>query len=656
MRARLADEEAHYRQLAAELDGSGAAPRPRRPRAQVRLRGAKQRRCLDARCALIIGAVVAEIVVLIVGVQILSDHHAPAAPSDVNVHFRVESVVLSRMRNAYSCVSLDWWPADKCDYGDCSWAGASLLTANLSDPLLYAAVRALAPVTLRVGGSLADQVVYADVPGQASPADCPPFVRDHGYRIGFRGGCLRWARWLEIHDFCARAGCSILFSVNALRGRTRAACEPGTLCRDLKGDARPACCTDYSGAWDSRNLRELILASARAGRRPSMLAFGNELVGEKAIEAHLPAAQYAKELRELGAIAREAWPTSPPRRVAPDANFDDAWLGAFFSEFYDGAWPATLDDAAPLHTISHHLYSLGAGDASELQAKILDPKKLDGAADKLRKAVRFVQNRTGGAAECAISESGGAYNSGQRGATDAFVSGFWWHDLMGLAASTGHGFACRQTIVGGRYALLDLATRQPAPDFWNTLLWRVLMSPKALRAVRFTRAHDGPMHLRSYVHCARAGSKVGGHLVNAHGGVAVLLLNLAPATTHHVTVDNLPAAAAAAGEAEAPELRRLDFLLTATANGTSVDDLSSRTIHLNHAARPLSARPDGSLPLDDLRGEAASGTLVSVPPLSYGFYVFPEAGVKVCLTSRQAELSRQVEAADGVKHLFDGAG
>ena len=182
------------------------------------------------------------------------------------------------------------------------------------------------------------------------------------------------------------------------------------------------------------------------------------------------------------------------------------------------------------------------------------------------------------------------------------------------------------------------------------------MSPKALRAVRFTRAHEGPMHLRSYVHCARAGSKVGGHLVNAHGGVAVLLLNLAPATTHHVTVDNLPAAAGAAGEAEAPELRRLDFLLTATANGTSVDDLSSTTIHLNHATRPLSARADGSLPLDDLRGEAASGTLVSVPPLSYGFYVFPEAGVKVCLTSRQAELSRQVEAADGAKHLFDGAG
>ena len=239
-----------------------------------------------------------------------------------------------------------------------------------------------------------------------------------------------------------------------------------------------------------------------------MLAFGNELVGEKAIEAHLPASQFAKELRELGAIAREAWPASPPRRVAPDANFDDAWLGAFLSEFYDGVWPATLDDAAPLHTISHHLYSLGAGDASELQAKILDPKKLDGAADKLRKAVRFVQNRTGGAAECAIS------TKGRRVRRMAARRHRRLRERVLVARPDGPRrldgpwlLLARQTIVGGRYALLDLVTRQPAPDFWNTLLWRVLMSPKALRAVRFTRAHEGPMHLRSYVHCARAGSR-----------------------------------------------------------------------------------------------------------------------------------------------------
>ena len=54
----------------------------------------------------------------------------------------------------------------------------------------------------------------------------------------------------------------------------------------------------------------------------------------------------------------------------------------------------------------------------------------------------------------AISESGGAYNSGQRGATDAFVSGFWWHDLMGLAASTGHWYqTATRAVADGRRIL-----------------------------------------------------------------------------------------------------------------------------------------------------------------------------------------------------------
>ena len=37
-----------------------------------------------------------------------------------------------------------------------------------------------------------------------------------------------------------------------------------------------------------------------------------------------------------------------------------------------------------------------------------------------------MRNRTAGAAEVALSETGGAYNSGQRGTTDAFASCFWW--------------------------------------------------------------------------------------------------------------------------------------------------------------------------------------------------------------------------------------
>ena len=63
---------------------------------------------------------------------------------------------------------MDWWPNDKCDYGDCPWKNASLLTVDLADPLLLAAVKALAPVALRVGGSLADQVTYHGMPRTAA--------------------------------------------------------------------------------------------------------------------------------------------------------------------------------------------------------------------------------------------------------------------------------------------------------------------------------------------------------------------------------------------------------------------------------------------------------------------------------------------------------
>tara|TARA_B110001452_G_scaffold220338_1_gene192575 strand:+ start:186 stop:452 length:267 start_codon:yes stop_codon:yes gene_type:complete len=56
---------------------------------------------------------------------------------------------------------------------------------------------------------------------------------------------------------------------------------------------------------------------------------------------------------------------------------------------------------------------------------VLSPKHLDGTNDRLKQAARLVRNRTGGVAEVGVTETGGAYNSGQRGTTDAFASTFW---------------------------------------------------------------------------------------------------------------------------------------------------------------------------------------------------------------------------------------
>ena len=65
----------------------------------------------------------------------------------------------NRIDSNYVCVTLDWWPDAKCDFGNCSWTGASVNHLRFDDPLLIDALASLHG-RLRVGGTLSDQVVY----------------------------------------------------------------------------------------------------------------------------------------------------------------------------------------------------------------------------------------------------------------------------------------------------------------------------------------------------------------------------------------------------------------------------------------------------------------------------------------------------------------
>ena len=125
-------------------------------------------------------------------------------------------------------MTLDWWPAEKEDWHARTWARASVHTVGLDDPArfdaLAAALRRLAPVALRVGGSLADSVVYdggaaAGAGARRAPRDaCGPFApRDD--RVAFEGGCLTAALWARL-DALALAGEAPL--VFALSGRDAA--------------------------------------------------------------------------------------------------------------------------------------------------------------------------------------------------------------------------------------------------------------------------------------------------------------------------------------------------------------------------------------------------------------------------------------------------
>ena len=604
-------------------------------------------------------------------------------PSTIALTLRVDQVVVHKLRPS-PCVTMDWWPASKCDYGVCPWKNASVLTADLNDPLLVGAVKALSPVALRVGGSLADQIRYASIPHHSSEVSRKPcdatesLIVDHGVRVGFRGGCLPFARWLELLEFCTLAGCHLLFSVNALRGRQREECPSGTLCRttSLNGASsiaaaaavppppppppRPTCCSNYnSGSWDPSNLRDFLKATAASGHRPAGLAFGNELVTDKGIEAHLPAKGYAHDVKRFASLVRTVWPSKPPLLIAPDMNHvDEMWLTEFLTTLWPPAPPPPPpsshrswfganekesdddDDEGkpppPIDLISHHMYPLGAGDEANLRSKLLDPRRLDqGIHDRLRTIARIVTNHTHGQAHLCVSETGGAYNSGQSGVTDSFASLFWWLDLLGALGKHGHDFACRQTLIGGRYGLVDLHTRQPNPDFWALLLWRRLISPKALRLLRFTPKPAASANnatkpttsfLRAYAACARS-NEMG---LNVLGGVVLLLINLSSESTHHIMVELQHQNSTSTGgtttttEVNLTFTPRYDYVLTA-------DSLRSRSVKLNGVT--LQALPDGSIP--SFEGEVHAGRNVKVPPLSASFHVFPEASNGACFTQKQ---------------------
>ena len=267
-------------------------------------------------------------------------------------------------------------------------AATPSVQADLDDPLLRSAARLLAPFYLRLGGSLSDQVVYEEegkpkaegeaergakageagevgggaghcprapgVEGGAGPGAEPTldgFVRDEGVRVGFRSGCLSRRRWDQLVAFCRDVGCQLVFTLNALHGRTRAPCPADTACRLRK--PTPACCTNYTGTWDEANAEAFLRRAAARGQALGGVAFGNEVGGEHAIQAHLAAPEYAAGLERLRQLLRRLWPPPhTPLLLGPNALWDPVW----FKE---------LLHAAPwLPALSYHLYPLGAGNGT----------------------------------------------------------------------------------------------------------------------------------------------------------------------------------------------------------------------------------------------------------------------------------------------------
>ena len=434
----------------------------------------------------------------------------------------------------YVCVTLDWWPGEKVDWGAATWGRSTVTTLGLEDGSRFAALAlalaALQPAALRVGGSLQDGIAYdfGQATSRRPPFEvCGPFRARDGDRVAFDGGCLTGAAYERLDDLALAARAPLVFGLSGLHGRTRTS----DLCPKCPGPPCDPCWDD--GRWDplaggARFLLERAAARAAAnGSALAALSLGNELCGAGGLAAHLSPEALGRDFAALSAEVDRLWgprrPGAPaalrlpplaanhrPLVVGPDCQLPLDLVVGFYKRFRREAGDA-------LDAVAFHLYWLGSGEKHRsIRNKIFD--RAPGAAWPLARGFRtfvdaYFRASQGGEVPVWVTESGGAYGSGAARVTDTYASAFWYLDELGELAKASTALHCRQALVGGHYGLLTDAF-SPRPDFFATRLWASLMGRIALDA-----GLDEPLaNARVYAHC-RLGSTA--------GGVVLLVVNAA---------------------------------------------------------------------------------------------------------------------------------
>ncbi|CAN0923543.1 Heparanase-like protein 1 [Linum grandiflorum] len=441
-----------------------------------------------------------------------------AATESVTVSVKSVTTIAETDRD-FICATIDWWPKNKCDYGQCPWGQTSAINLDLKNKNLQTAVKAFDPLRIRVGGSLEDLVVYKV--GRAIK-HFPKFKKQKNGLFGFSRGTLTMKRWDHLNAFFNKTNTKLIFGLNELVGKRNE--NPSTLL--------------WVGDWDARNARDLMNYTAHKGYKIDSYELGNELTG-KGVSARIEPEQYAKDTKKLREAVNKLYPdpNSRPKVLGPAGFFDKEW----FKKYLQALGPNVIDG------VTHHIYNLGAGKYiynvrpvrkrfrfgfnilclfllgvdPTLINKVQDPYFLYKIAQTF-KDVRDIVDRSGTGASAWVGESGGAYNSGGKTVSHTFANGFWYLDQLGMTSTFDHKVYCRQSLVGGNYGFLNSKTFTPNPDYYGALLWHRLMGNGVLAT-----SHGGSPYLRTYTHCSKNTA-----------GVTLLLINMSNATTFNILVSN----------------------------------------------------------------------------------------------------------------------
>ncbi|KAL3680598.1 hypothetical protein R1sor_023554 [Riccia sorocarpa] len=505
------------------------------------------------------------------------------------------SRIVATVDDHFLCATLDWFQPTQCDYGLCNGSLTGVLNLDLENPLFQKTLAGLAPLLVRIGGTLQDLVVY-DVGDQLPSEPCLPFVFNESALFSYSGGCLHMDRWDALNKLFVKLGVSVAFGLNALYGRSKSTAQYEVLT-----------------PWNPKNAENFIRYTRDRSYPVIAWELGNELLGATtSIGKTVPPELYAADFKKLRNIIDKLYKgdASKPFAVAPDKV--EYVIGETDIPRFLHASRKSAD------VITRHIYNLGSGrnTTDELISKVLDPSVAEAEVAKYKSLQTLLEEH--GTTSAWIGEAGGAFGGGHHEVTDAFISAFWYLDQLGTASRYNNQAFCRQSFVGGFYGLVE-ADFNPNPDYYGALLWRQLMG----RGVFDVDVQSGTSDVRAYAHCQRSNK----------GGLTLLILNYSNLTSHNLDVSLLGRSADPSprnftgkntfSEASASD-ERLEYHMSA-ANGS----VTGRIVLLN--GKPLLVTPSGEIPtLSPVKVKSTNP--ISLAPLTYAYVVIPDAYAPACAT------------------------
>ncbi|XP_038046652.1 heparanase-like [Patiria miniata] len=393
---------------------------------------------------------------------------------------------------------------------------------------------------------------------------------------GFKNFTFTGKDWDNINDFSREVGWRFIFDVNEFLRR--------------------------NGHWDPNNLEKLLAYNTMKNYTVWAWQMGNEPNAYKHSEGvTMTATQVAKDFIKFRALLNARKQYRDSLVIGPDVTEPRHLLGMSSVKFLQ-TFLSKCGDCTNVTTF--HSYYLRTSTAK--LDDFINPATLDVLRAEIKAIREVVQKyRSSAQARIWLSETGDSVPGGVSGISDRYVGGFPFLDKLGVTAQEGLEVVIKQQFIGRFVGLVNESNIEPRPAYWVAYLHKQLIGRRVLNV---TTNQQGADNLRIYAHCTQTRN-----LRYHSGDVTVIALNLDKTKAMQLHLQGSLAG------------KNIDeYLLTPSGD----EGLQSRYVYLNGIKLEMTS--DFHLPV--LRPHPLlNPAKITLPPLSYGYYVILKPSVQVCM-------------------------